>query len=266
VTLDRAAIAAAVRRLAGTERLLIYDVSLAEAPERPSATSPYVNGSETWWRFVDRRRVLDDGADLSLLVSLRSLSAAERMLVVSWGTAYANAFLLVEPADPMLDLTTEAGIAACTAASAGTDADACVRSAYAEWVYWRTPPEGERECVVASLDVSDPSATLWSAIWDRLPSVFPPATFLSFLTLLNLRETELFTGGRPVARAVVPFLTRLGLPIVWDAWLVIGGVRKLVDAGLAWVQDPQDHMRVYRGPIDTLPPSVSDERLAMMLR
>jgi hypothetical protein len=255
-----------VRRLAGTERLLIYDVPFAEAPQRPSETSPYVNGSEAWWRFVDRRRALDDGADLSLLVSLRSLSAAERMLVVSWGTAYANAILFVEPADPRIDLTTDAGIAACAAVVGSDDSDACVRSAYAEWVYWRTPPEGERECLVAAVDVSDPEATLWRAIWERLPTVFPPATFLSFLTLLNLRETELFTGGRPVARAVVPFLTRLGLPIVWDAWLVIGGVRKLVDAGLAWVQDPQDHMRVYRGPIDPLPASVSDERLAMMLR
>jgi hypothetical protein len=267
VTTTPLAVRTALRRLAGTERLLIYDVPAAAAPSRPNPATPYVSGSPAWWRFVERRRSLDDGANLTLLVSLRGLRAEERLLVVSWGSAYANAFLLVEPADPWLDLTTPAGIEGFSATRpAGEDADALVRAAYADWVYWRRGVDGELESVDASIDVSDPTSTLWRTLWQRLPAVFPPDTFLASLTLLNLRESELFTGGRPVARAIVPFLTRLGLPILYDARHVVGGVRKLVDSGLAWVQDPADGMRVYRGPEDSLPPWVTDDQLAMMLR
>ncbi|MCH8206806.1 MAG: acetamidase/formamidase family protein, partial [Chloroflexi bacterium] len=43
----------------------------------------------------------------------------------------------------------------------------------------------------------------------------------------TLREAELFTGGRQVARAIVPFLTRLGLPIVYDARHVAAGTPTL---------------------------------------
>ena len=64
----------------------------------------------------------------------------------------------------------------------------------------------------------------------------------------------------------MPFLTRLGMPIVYDAHHVIRGVRELVNAGLAWVQDPQDNWRVYRGPSEPLPADISDERVASMVR
>ena len=260
------AVATALARLAGTERLLVYDVSEAEAPHRASPAVPFVRGGAAWWRFVERRRALDDGEDLSLLVSLRGLRMDERLLVVNWGTAFANSFLLVEPADPWLDLTTSQGVRDFAARRGAADAGALVRAAYAEWVYWVRDETDALESRAATLDLSDPGATLWQALQERLPRTFAPADFLSSLTLLTLREAELFTGGREVARAVIPFLTRLGLPVLYDARHVIAGVRQLVDAGLAWVHDPDDNYRVYRGPHEPLPASVTDERLALMVR
>src|SRR3990172_6755007 len=109
MTMEASDLAAALGRLAGTERLLVYDVSEPEAPERRNPAVPFVRGGGAWWRFVERRRALDDGADLNLLVSLRGLRADERLLAVSWGCAFANSFLVVEPADPWLDLTTPDG-------------------------------------------------------------------------------------------------------------------------------------------------------------
>jgi hypothetical protein len=43
-------------------------------------------------------------------------------------------------------------------------------------------------------------------------------------------------------------------------------VRQLVDAGLAWVQDPQDNWRVYKGPAEPIPAEIPDERVATMVR
>jgi hypothetical protein len=96
---------AALKRLAGTERVVIYDVHEDDAPERPSPASPFIRGSAAWWDFVARRRVLDDGENLTLLVSMRGLRTEERLMVVNWGSAFANTFLLIEPSDPWLDLT-----------------------------------------------------------------------------------------------------------------------------------------------------------------
>ena len=96
MTMEASDLAAALGRLAGTERLLVYDVSEPEAPERRNPVVPFVRGGGAWWRFVERRRALDDGADLNLLVSLRGLRADERLLAVSWGCAFANSFLVVE--------------------------------------------------------------------------------------------------------------------------------------------------------------------------
>ena len=264
--MDRSEVVAAVKRLAGTERVLIYDVPEDGAPHRSSPSTPFVRGSSAWWQFVERRRSLDDGSDLNLLVSLRGLRTDERLLAVSWGTAFANSFLIVEPADPWLDLTTPEGIRSYADERGTGNGDALVRAAYAEWIYWVRDEDGNLESRAATLDIADRNATLWSTVWERLPRTFPEHAFLSSLTLLTLREAELFTGGREVARAVVPFLTRLGLPILYDARHVMGGVRQLVNAGLAWVQDPEDGWRVYRGPEEPLPAEITDERLAFMVR
>jgi hypothetical protein len=64
----------------------------------------------------------------------------------------------------------------------------------------------------------------------------------------------------------MPFLTRLGLPVPYDPRHVIQGVRELVNAGLSWVQDPEDNWRLYRGPSEPLPAELSDERFSRMLR
>jgi hypothetical protein len=264
--MDRDQISAALKRLAGTERVLLYDVTEDEAPQRAAPTTPFVHGGKSWWRFVERRRVLDDGNDLNLLISMRGLRSDERLLMVGWGTAFANSFLVIEPADPWLDLTTEQGIHDFAQRSHAGCPDALVRRAYAEWIYWIRDERGELESRAATLSLAEGDGTLWQGVWERLPKTFPAAAFLSSLTLLTLREAELFTGGREVARAIVPFLTRLGLPVLYDARHVLDGVRQLVNAGLALVQDPEDNFRVYRGPHDPLPNDVSNERLAVMIR
>lgn len=255
----------ALQRLAGTERLLIYDVPEADVPVRSGPCSPFVRGGPTWNRFIERRRVLDDGRDLNLLVSLRGLRAEERLLMVGWGTNFANSFLVIEPYDPWLDLTTPESIAQYAQQQDAKTPDDLVRAAYAEWVYWTSEKNGEIESHTASLRVSDPKATLWTSVWEQLPKTWTEADFLSTLTILNLREQELFVGGREVMRAMIPFLTRLGLPILYDWRLVMHGMRELINAGLATAQDP-DSRRVYHGPMYRLPDEITDERLAFMLR
>jgi hypothetical protein len=257
----------ALKKLAGTDRVLIYDVHEDDAPERPNPASPFIRGSAAWWDFVRRRRELDDGQNLTLLISMRGLRTDERLLIVNWGSAYANTFLLIEPSDPWLDLTDGDNVHELAMRTGNErDVDRFVRAAYADWVYWFTSPEGETDSHTATLNLADPSSTLWDTMWKKLPQTFPEADYLSSLTLLTLRESELFTGGREVARAIVPFLTRLGLPILYDARHVIRGVRHLVNAGLTWVQDPEDNWRLYKGPVEPIPAEVSDERLAAMVR
>jgi hypothetical protein len=256
----------ALRRLAGTDRVVIYDLREDEAPERENPTTPFIQGSNAWWDYINRRRAIDDGQNLNLLVSMRGLREEERLLAVNYGSAFANSFLLIEPADPWLDLSTEEGIREFERQHPGLGVDALVRAAYAEWIYWYTTPEGETESRGASLDIGDPSSTLWQTVWQKLPETFAPGDFLSSLTILTLREAELFTGGREVYRAIIPFLTRLGLPVLYDARYIIQGVRQLVNAGLAWVQDPEDDWRVYKGPAEPIPAEIPDERVAMMVR
>jgi len=262
---ERAEIVAALHALAGTDRVLVYDVSEADAPERASPQTPFVRGRPAWWAFIERRRRLDNGEGLNLLISLRGLRMDERLLAVNWGCAFANSFLLIEPADPWLDLSTREGIEEFAARSRAADAASLVRQAYADWIYWARDERGELESRAATLSLEG-KATLWQTLSSRLPQTFPESAFLSSLTLLELRESELFVGGREVRRAAIPFMTRLGLPVLYDVRPVVRGVRKLVDAGLAWVQDPYDGWRVYRGPADPIPAHISDERLALMMR
>ncbi len=263
--MDRDQIYASLKHLAGTSRVLIYDVSEDDAPTRSSPSTPFVHGGKAWWQFIERRRTLDDGNALNILVSMRGLRLDERLLMVGWGTAFANSFLVIEPADPWLDLTTPEGVADIVKRTGARNSDTLVRAAYAEWIYWIRDERGDLESRAATLSL-DNNDTLWQNIMQRLPQTFPASAFLSSLTLLTLREAELFTGGREVARAIIPFLTRLGLPVLYDPHHVIDGVRQLVNAGLAWVQDPRDGLRIYRGPNDPIPAEISNERLAMMIR
>jgi hypothetical protein len=265
VAIRRDELLTALSRLAGAPRTLLYDLTEEQAPERPNPATPFVRGSEAWWRFVERRRVLDDGEGLTLVISLRGLRTDERLLAIDWGTAFANSFLLIEPADPWLDLTTAEGLVEFESQCSAKDATALVNAAYAEWNYWVRDERGDLESRSATLSLSS-DASLAEAMMQHLPQAFPAASFLSALTLLHLREIELFTGGREVMRAIVPFLTRLGLPVVYDARYVVQGVRQLVNAGFAWVQDPEDNWRVYRGPSEPIPAEISDDRFGRMLR
>lgn len=265
MAVGRTELVAALGELVGTPRALLYGLTEAEAPHRASPSTPFVRGSEAWWDFVALRRTLDDAQGLNLIVSLRGLPSEERLLAVNWGTKFANSFLIIEPADPWLDLTTDAGIADYARQSGRRTAADLVRSAYADWNYWVRDETGELEGRSATLSL-EPHATIWQVMEQRLPQAFPEATFLSSLTLLTLRESELFTGGKPVHRAVAPFLTRLGLPVLYDPRHVIQGVRQLVNAGLAWVHDPDDNWRRYRGPAEPLPAEISDEHLSRMER
>jgi len=265
VTIRRDELLTALGRLAGTPRTLLYDLTEEQAPVRLHPTTPFVRGSDAWWRFVERRRVLDDGEGLNLVISLRGLRREERLLAINWGTAFANSFLLIEPADPWLDLTTPEGLADFETQSSAGSASDLVNAAYAEWNYWVRDEKGDLESRSATLSVED-DASLATAMMERLPQAFPPSSFLSALTLMHLKEIELFTGGREVMRAIVPFLTRLGLPVVYDAKHVVHGVRQLVNAGFAFVQDPDDNWRVYRGPSEPIPAEISDERFGRMLR
>ena len=97
--------------------------------------------------------MFDDGGDLNLLISMRGLRADERLLAVNWGSAFANSFLMIEPSDPWLDLTTQEGIDAFAASTDVRDADSLVRCAYAEWVYWVRDERGELESRAANLDL-----------------------------------------------------------------------------------------------------------------
>ncbi len=265
MAISRSELVKALGELVGTPRALLYGVTEADAPQRSSPSTPFVHGSEAWWKFVEQRRTLDDAEGLNLIVSLRGLRSDERLIAVNWGTKFANSFLIIEPADPWLDLSTDEGIAEYAMQTGAKNATDLVRAAYADWNYWVRDEKGELDSRSATLSL-DPQATLWQVMEQRLPETFPEATFLSSLTLLTLKESELFTGGKPVGRALAPFLTRLGLPVPYDPRHVIQGVRQLVNAGLAWVQDPEDDWRRYRGPAEPIPAEISDERLARMQR
>jgi hypothetical protein len=81
--MDRDQVIAALKNIAGVERVLFYDVPEDGAPERADWSTPFVRGSRAWWSFIERRRRYDDGQDLTLLVSLRGLRVDERLLVVN---------------------------------------------------------------------------------------------------------------------------------------------------------------------------------------
>jgi hypothetical protein len=54
--------------------------------------------------------------------------------------------------------------------------------------------------------------------------------------------------------------------VVYDARHVVQSMRQLVNAGFAFVQDPDDNWRVYRGPTEPVPAEITDERFGRMLR
>ncbi len=238
----------ALQDLAGAARGVVYDVPLADRPLRLPLSPVYLEGSRSWRRFLDTRRALDDG-HLTLLLSLRQLPDDERRLVLDWGTAHANTFLLVEPSErgcdlsdrrspiarEVLELCRRAAPSEPSAAEAArerwtsrTPLGARLRELYGRWVWWDAPlPEG-RPCE-EPLTLGGSADTLSMYLLPRLYERFPQPSFDVALAELQVAERELFGGTVAAARSV--FRTRLGLPVLHDARAVDRAVRHLVNLG-----------------------------------
>jgi hypothetical protein len=263
--------AAVLRRgliaVAGYSRILVYDLKADEAPGRLRRSAIALRGSDRWQDYLARRRELDDG-DLTLVFSLRRLGLSERLLMIDWGTAHANTFLLIEPVDSFVDLS-QAGQPPAKklfeAAERG-DADAVesiLRSAYGSWVYWPAAPASEDGFRRVDLPLAGSKATVFELLQRELQRAFPPMAFHEQLLRLFQNESELFTG-HTVERARSPFLTRLGLPAVYAPSLVTGAVRQLVNEGRISAF-PESGTGFFQGPSEPVPDEVPNELFERML-
>jgi hypothetical protein len=262
-----AALRTAFVSIARYRRLLLYDVTPEDAPWRLSRTGISLRGSARWQAYLSRRRDLDDG-DLTLVLALRHLQRAERLLAVDWGTAHANAFLLIEPIDPSNDLSDPndpAAIAALRLAENGREEDlvALLRSLYGSWVYWPAAPATEDSWRRVELRLDRDSPSLFECLQTAMRTVYPPHAFQEQLNRLVEDESELF-AGRTIERARSPFLTRLGLPAVYEPSLVTTAVRHLVNEGRMAAFAPNSGGS-YLGPVAPVPDDVPDELFERML-
>lgn len=241
---------AGLRAVTGGERGLIYDVPVAQAPVAVDGAHVYVQGGPAWWAYVQRRRRLDDGV-LTPVVALRPLGAGERRLVTSWGSRYANALQLLEPLDPGCDLTEPANArraALLRLAVSGQERPlaAALRAGFALW----HAPEGP-----LPLQAGGPEETLMAVMAERLRGRYRVPEYAAALVELLRDEPELF-AGRPAGRALLPFLTRRGLPVVHDPALVTDAVRLLVNRGVVRVTSGEAGIS-YRGPRRPVPETIS---------
>lgn len=224
-----------LRALAGTPRVVLYDVPHEQAPRPLREGSIYLRGTPGWRRFLAERRRLDSG-ELSLVLALRPLDERERLLIVDWGTTYANSFLLIEPGDASCDLTDPANStrrALLAAAAAGAPSpEQALSGLFGTWTYW-TGARGAWETHHVALVCRQPGDTLMALVRRHLPVRFPQGAFDRALADLYVRERELFSGA--VARARIPFRSRLGLPILHDPYAVDRALRRLVNEGRASV-------------------------------
>lgn len=274
----------ALRELSGFARGVLYDVSRAAAPARLPGTPVFLRGSPAWSAYLRARAQLDTG-ELALLLALRPLEEEERLLVVDWGTTYANTFLLVEPRDPACDLSDPANhvrravesVARALLRRRDPDEDpatpwtratplgAALRAAFGAWVLWPEPPAARARSERVELVLSRPEETLADALLPRLRARFPQHAFEDALARLLEAEAELF-AGRPVGRVRVPFLTRLGLPVLHDPRCANRALRRLVNEGRAWVFEHGPDGVFYHGPARPVPAGMTDaafERLVV---
>ncbi len=261
--------------LAGAARGVVYDVPRAERPLRLPLSPVYLDGSNSWRRFLQVRRSLDDG-QLTLLLSLRQLPEDERRLVVDWGTAHPNTFLLVEPRDPACDLSDPRSplarevhdLCRSAAASEPTVAEAALerwtartplgerlRELYGRWVWWEAPLPWGRSHQEA-LSLSRPTDTLSMHLLPLLYERFPQQSFDVAFAELQATERELFGGTVASARSV--FETRLGLPVLHDPRAVDRAVRRLVNLGRMSVATG-GRAGVVFGPGHPVPEAMPDE-------
>lgn len=273
------AIRRALATIGGFDRWLVYDLPPGEAPRPLAGSRVFVQATPAWRRYLAARRALDDG-DLTPILALRRLGDRERRLVVDWGARYANAFLLVEPLDDDYDLTDPAGgprrslDAAARALLGGRFpaaaeqasieavpalADA-LRSAYGLWIAW---PEPHGDAPAEPVPLAG-RGTLRDRLLAALAARYPQESFDTALTELYERERELF--GSAVARVRIPFLTRLGLPVLYEPRRVDYALRRLVNEGRAWVFEDGPDPAFYRGPQRPVAERVTDaefERLVV---
>lgn len=264
----------ALRLLAGTPRAVIYDLPRELAPHPAPGSPVFVLGCRRWQRFLHERRHYDDG-EPTLIIALRQLDPWERRLVVDWGTAHANTFLLVEPRDPTCDLTDPADVLRSCAepevvrpltpievdrSQAQSQLLKRLRQAYGLWTRW----EGETPHMERLDLTAGGHTTLWDALARRLYERFPPEAFLAALLRLRAQEPELFRG-RPLGRAVMPFRTRLGLPVPYAPRLVLEAARLLVNRGWAWAFAQGPEGQSFCGPSRCIPVDMDDEALASLV-
>jgi hypothetical protein len=272
----------ALAEMGGFERGVLYDVPREDAPRSLTSTRVFVKGTPGWRRFLAARSQLDDGI-LTLMLALRTLNDDERRLAVDWGCRFANAFLLVEPNDASCDLTDPANDVRCALETtalmllndrhADTNLDqpwtrrtplgASLRRLFGVWITWPEPFTDTAPDRVP-LRLHDTDVTLRHMLMRTLAERHPQERFDAALADLYERERELFGG--PVARTRIPFLTRLGMPVLYDPRSVDRAVRRLVNEGRAWVFEEGPDPTLYRGPQRPLPERMTDaeiERLVM---
>lgn len=265
----------------GNDHLVLYDVPRDQAPARLPGTPIFLHGSPAWEAYL-RVREQHDVGEPTLLLALRPLPDAERLLAIDWGNTYANTFLLVEPRNPDCDLTDPANPfrrSLETAARAALDlrqgrrvrqslrgaaVDAIVRDLYGVWVVWDGPPSMGGAVERHVLPRAQPGETLPHLLLPRLRGRFPQHNFEQALAALLDGESELF-GGRPVARARTPFLTRLGLPVPENPRRIDRALRTLINAGQAWVYEPQADGVSYHGPSHPIPETMTDEEFERLI-
>jgi hypothetical protein len=272
-----------LRELSGFDRGVLYDVPADQAPARLPGTPVYLRGSPAWQAFLRAREMMDTG-ELTLLLALRGLGDVERMLAVDWGTTYANAFLYVEPRDPLCDLTDPDNRvrrsleAAARALLRHHDPDEAphdpwtrrtplgdlLRRAYGAWVTWREVSAGWADEERIDLVAAGPEETLAEQMLPRLRARFPQPVFDATLARLLEHEAELF-AGRPVARARMPFLTRLGLPVLHDPRCADRALRRLVNEGRAWVYGQGPDAVSYHGPDRPIPAHMTDDEFERLI-
>ena len=265
----------ALQDLAGAARGVVYEVPRIDRPFRLPLSPVYLEGSKSWRRFLRARRALDDG-QLTLLLSLRQLPEDERRLVVDWGTAHANAFLLVEPADPACDLSdlhsplTREVFDLCRRASsdepsvaeaalerwtARTPLGKRLRELYGRWVWWDSPlPYGRS--TEEPIRLAGPADTLSVHLLPMLYNRFPQQSFDVAVAELQASERELFGGTVAAARSV--FRTRLGLPVLHDPRAAARAIRQLVNLGRMSVTSGGPDAVVF-GPGNPVPDNLPDE-------
>lgn len=270
-TEPRSLVLAALQRVSGTPRVLFYAVPSSGAPRRTGTV--HTGGSREWWEFVRQRRLHDTG-EFTLVLALRPLANEEARLILDWGSRFANAFLLVEPRDPSFDITTDDGLARFLDRLSIPNGDElsaerledALRHVYGTWVYWPSPATYTQEPVRVALDLATPPRTIALALEVEVEAAFPPQVFEPVLEELVEKEQELFEAIGPVARSVVPFFSRLGLPIPYNQRLITRAFRKLVNLGKLWVREPGPDGTFYRGPRNPVPDTMSDDEFEGLVR